>query len=257
MGCVHRRTGGRADRIPTCTCQVSSSGGFCNLLYGLPPPPRAHWVSKVKGCCSILVPPGGRRLLGVGEAFPGHRAVRIALSVCLSCSLSEPFRLGGSWNAWRRRLGVSMLWQSFGLSGLDWRYFLQHSHLSTWSQWSVAHLTNTSYTSRCVGSLEGMVFITLFNFVMDLAEKVVSWNCLTYSNLEALWVFCPIRNLSFQKTDKSQIKGTLLQLLTLKTDLPWQRSCLERLQGCIFLLWPLLVRKGSTVGVSDSPCCSQ
>lgn len=69
--------------------------------------------------------------LGSGERrFPAG----LSASGCLLCSLSEPFRLGGSWNAWRRRLGVSMLWQSFGLTGLDWRYFLRHSHLSTWTQ---------------------------------------------------------------------------------------------------------------------------
>lgn len=73
-----------------------------------------------------------------------------------------------------------------------------------------------------------------------------------HSNIEALRVFCHIRNCSFWEKDKSQIKGTLLQ----KTDLPWQRSYLKGLQGCIFLLWPLLVRMGSRVEVSDSHCCS-
>lgn len=62
------------------------------------------------------------RLFCLGRSF--FPVFVLSASGCLFCSLSNPFRLGGSWDAWRRRLGVSMLWQSFGLTGLDWRYFL-------------------------------------------------------------------------------------------------------------------------------------
>jgi len=68
-------------------------------------------------------------------------------AVCIGLSLIDYLkhsRHEGNWNAWRRRLGVSMQLLSFGLTGLDWRYFLhdfscpgEHkaSHLLTRENW--------------------------------------------------------------------------------------------------------------------------
>lgn len=123
VGCTKEEEGltvnSGADQIPT----VHATSALFHLLCGCTPLPCT--LVSHSGLLLRPVP------LGSGERrFPAG----LSASGCLLCSLSEPFRLGGSWNAWRRRLGVSMLWQSFGLTGLDWRYFLRHSHLSTWTQ---------------------------------------------------------------------------------------------------------------------------
>lgn len=99
-----------------------------------------HWFLGLNDCalclCASEILVHKLALLLGGVSLSGHFC-------CLHWAVSFIYylkhsRLEGNWNAWRRRLGVSMQLLSFGLTGLDWRYFPTPSFCPPWTPWSLA-----------------------------------------------------------------------------------------------------------------------
>lgn len=100
----------------------------------------------------------------VALLFGGGISSLVICAVCIGLSLIyylKRSRHEGNWNAWRRRLGVSMQLLSFGLTGLDWRYFLHD--FSCPGEHKASHLlTRESWRRFLLSAVLGDVILTNF-----------------------------------------------------------------------------------------------